>query len=70
MPKEYYLKYGGVKFVNNVPPEQINEFVAGLSEQKRSSLYEVAKELWEHGLITIREGEFTTIDDEMYDAQK
>ncbi|NLC77934.1 MAG: hypothetical protein GX750_10010 [Clostridia bacterium] len=70
MAGEYYLKYGGVKFVPNVPPEQINEFVARLSEKQRSSLYEVAKELWDHGLITIREGEFTTIDDEMYDAQK
>lgn len=70
MPKEYYLKYGGDKFVNNVPPEQINEFVARLPEQQRSSLYEVAKELWDKGLITIKQGEFTTIDDEMYDVQK
>jgi len=70
LPKEYILKYGGVKFVNNVPPEQINEFVARLPEQKRSSLYEVAKELWHQGLITIKPGEFYTVDDEMYDAQK
>lgn len=70
MPKEYYLKYGGVKFKNNVPPEQINKFVAGLPEERRNSLYEVAKELWDQGLITIYEGEFTTIDDELYDAQK
>lgn len=70
MPKEYYLKYGGVKFKNNVPPEQINQFVAKMSEQQRSSLYEVAKELCHQGLITIKQGEFFTINDEVCNAQK
>lgn len=70
MPREYILKYGGVKFVTNVPPQQINEFVTRLPEHKRSSLYEVAKELWDQGLISIKKGEFVTVDDEMYDAQK
>lgn len=70
MPKEYFLKYGGVKFTSNVPPEQINEFVARLSEKQRTSLYEVAKELWDQGLITIKEGQFSTIDKDQIDVQK
>ncbi|MDS1029841.1 hypothetical protein RDV78_04895 [Bacillota bacterium LX-D] len=59
-----YLKYGGIKFKNNVPPKEINEFVARLPEEKRGSLYQVAKELTDHGLITL-EGEFSTIDDDL-----
>ena len=38
---KHYLKYGGVHFVNNVSPEEINRFVNSLSEEERSSLYNV-----------------------------
>jgi hypothetical protein len=70
LPKEHYLKYGGVKFIKNVPPEQINRFVRKLPEEKRQSLYLVAKELAEHGLIQICPGEFSAIDEDSYDQQK
>jgi len=30
-----YLKYGGVKFWNNVPPEEINRFVRNLPPEKK-----------------------------------
>ncbi|HHX51797.1 MAG TPA: hypothetical protein GX711_10200, partial [Clostridia bacterium] len=57
-------------FVKNVPPEQINSFVRKLPEEKRKSLYSVAKELSDHGLIQIRPGEFSTIDEDTDDYQK
>lgn len=64
MPEGYFLKFGGVRFVNNVPPEKINQFVMKLPEEKRASLYSVAKELSDHGLISIQEGQFSSIDEE------
>ena len=70
MSKKHFLKYGGVKFINNVPPEKINEFVANLADEKKGSIYEVAKELQDKGLITIESGEFSTIDKDMIDFQK
>ena len=65
MADEYYLKYGGIKFTSNVSPKRINEFVAGLPEDKKASLYLVAKELTEQGLITLHNGEFTTVNEEL-----
>lgn len=70
MPGEMYLKYGGVRFINNVPPREINRFVRELPDEKRSSMYEIAKELCDHGLITIYEGQFSTADDETETFQK
>ena len=55
MPKQY-LKYGGVRFINNATPEEINAFVDGLSETQRRSLFNV---------VTLIEGDTTTIDKNM-----
>lgn len=32
-----YLRYGGAKFTNNVPPEEINRFVRDLPAEDRES---------------------------------
>lgn len=65
MADEYYLKYGGIKFTSNVSPRMINEFVSRLPEEKKTSLYLIAKELKEQGLITLHQGEFTTVEEEL-----
>lgn len=64
MPKQY-LKYGGVRFINHASPEEINAFVNSLSEEERSSLYNVVTLLEEEGLISLIEGDTTTIDKDM-----
>ncbi|HHT89761.1 MAG: hypothetical protein QM451_13055 [Bacillota bacterium] len=64
MPKQY-LKYGGVRFVNNATPEEINAFVNGLSDYERRSLFNVVTLLEEEGLISLIEGDTTTIDKNM-----
>lgn len=69
MTKEKFVKYGGVKFHNNVEPKEINEFVRALPSDKKDSLYEVIKELENAGLITL-EHEFSTIDDETLQWQE
>lgn len=61
-PKTKYVKYGGIKFTNNVPPEEINKFVRELTPEKRSSLFEVIQILDREGLITLDEHEVSTID--------
>lgn len=60
-----YLKYGGVRFVNNATPEEINAFVNGLSDDQRGSLFSVVSLLKEEGFITLIEGDTTTIDKNM-----
>ena len=65
MADEHYLRYGGIKFTSNVSPRVINEFVLGLPEDKKASLYLVAKELKEQGFITLHNGEFTTVAEEL-----
>jgi uncharacterized protein (DUF2461 family) len=57
-----YLKYGGVKFWNNVPPEEINRFVRNLPPEKKDSLFEVVQILEREGLITLDRDEVSTID--------
>ncbi|NLL47996.1 MAG: hypothetical protein GX249_05375 [Firmicutes bacterium] len=64
MPKQY-LKYGGVRFINNATPEEINAFVNELSDDQRRSLYNVVTLLEEEGLISLVEGDTTTIDQNM-----
>ena len=64
MPKQY-LKYGGVRFENNATPEEINAFVNSLSEEQRRSLFNVVTLLEEEGLITLIEGDTTTMDKNM-----
>lgn len=60
-----YLKYGGVRFVNNSTPEEINAFVNGLSDEERRSLYSVVSLLEDRGYITLIGGDTTTIDKNM-----
>lgn len=57
-----YLKYGGVKFWNNVPPEEINRFVRSLPPEKKDSLFEVVQILDREGLITLDRDEVSTVD--------
>lgn len=47
------IKYGGIKYINNVSTEEINDFVADLPENKRSSMAEVTQLLKEQGLISL-----------------
>ncbi|MFZ5755028.1 MAG: hypothetical protein ACOY3J_12420 [Bacillota bacterium] len=51
MPKEKFLKFGGMKFKALVNPKEINTYVRSLSEDQRSSMFEVAKELENQGMI-------------------
>ncbi|MFP4016321.1 MAG: hypothetical protein ACLFUI_04760 [Halanaerobiales bacterium] len=47
------IKYGGIKYINNVPTEQISDFVDKLPDDKRSSMAEVTQILKEEGLISL-----------------
>lgn len=47
------IKYGGIKYINNVPTEEINDFVEGLPEDKRNSMAEVTQMLKDQGLISL-----------------
>lgn len=65
---ERVIKYGGVKFRNLVPPVKINRFVNKLPLNRRDSLFEVASELSDAGLIEIlNEREHSTIDQDLID---
>ncbi len=60
-----HIQYGGVRFKNNVPPEVINEFVQNLSSDQKDSLFDVVRLLSENGLITLYDGDNSTIDQNM-----
>jgi len=63
LPGVNYLKYGGVKFVPNVPVSDINRFVDGLPRDQRGSIYSVASALKEQGLISVvSDGDMGTVD--------
>lgn len=65
---ERVMKYGGVKFKNLVPPVKINRFVSKLPQNRRDSLFEVATELSQAGMIEIlNEREQSTIDQDLVD---
>ena len=67
---ERIMKYGGVKFRNLVPPVKINRFVNRLPRIKRASLFEIASELQEAGLIEVLNGRaHSTIDKDTIDDQ-
>jgi len=67
---ERIMKYGGVKFRNLVPPVKINRFVNRLPRDKRVSLFEIASELQEAGLIDVLNGRSqSTIDKDTIDNQ-
>jgi hypothetical protein len=59
MVESLYSKHGGVHFKKKSSAEEINNFVSQLSEDKRSSLFEVLAELDRAGMISIiNDGEF------------
>lgn len=62
------MKFGGMKVRNEVPVEEINDFILNLPENKRDSWSEVVQILEDEDMITM-EGDFSTIDDELLDAQ-
>lgn len=65
------MKYGGVKFRNLVPPVKINRFVNKLAQNKRDSLFEIATELSDAGMIEIfNDRTQSTIDKDTLDLQK
>ena len=64
MSEENFVKYGGIKFVNNVSPAEINYYVENLPESDRRSLFQVVRKLHQEGLITLDDSELSTIDDE------
>ena len=65
---ERVLKYGGVKFRNLVPPVKINRFVNKLPQNKKDSLFEIASELSDAGLIEVLNNrEHSTIDQDLVD---
>jgi len=67
---ERILKYGGAKFRNLVPPVKINRFVNRLPRDKRESLFEIASELQEAGLIDVlNDRSQSTIDKDTIDDQ-
>lgn len=70
MSADMHVKYGGVRFVNNVPPREINEYVRSLPPEEKESLFEVIQKLRQEGMITVFDGDVVTIDDEMQDMQE
>lgn len=65
MPKKH-VRFGGVRFENLVPPEEINRFVRELPPSKRDSLFEVIQQLRDAGLIKVFDGDNSTWDAEMF----
>jgi len=47
------MRYGGIKYVHNVPREEISSFIDSLPEEKRSSMAELTQVLKDEGLISI-----------------
>ena len=64
-----YVKYGGMKFEEKAPPEEINAYVEKLPPDKKQSLHQVVQELEDKGFIKLY-NEVTTIDDEMIEWQE
>jgi len=67
---EQHMKFGGMKVKNEVPIEEINDFILSLPDEKRDSWAEVTQILENKGMINMEGGdEYSTIDDELLDAQ-
>jgi len=47
------MRYGGIKYVHNVPREEIISFIDNLPEEKRGSMAELTQVLKDEGLISI-----------------
>jgi hypothetical protein len=69
MSKDKYIKYGGMKFEQKAPTQEINKFVNNLPDAKRKSMHQVVTQLDDAGLIELK-NEVTTIDDEMIKWQE
>ncbi|ARU60645.1 hypothetical protein CBW65_05765 [Tumebacillus avium] len=52
--QERYARHGGVHFTQKASPEEINNFVKNLPEDRRESLFEVLDELNSAGMIQIQ----------------
>lgn len=52
MLHDYFLKYGGVAFQNNVTAEQIHCFVRQLSKEQKKSVRDVLQLLEAQGYIS------------------
>ena len=52
MPRDYFVKYGGAAFQNNVDPEQIHHFVRQLPQEQKKSVQEVLQQLEAQGYIS------------------
>ncbi len=67
---ERVIKFGGVKIRNLVPPVKINRFVNSLPPERKESLFEVASELQDAGLIQVLNSRaHSTIDQDTIDDQ-
>jgi|GEM_PF-1230377 len=51
--QDHFARHGGVHFTNNVSPEEINDFVDSLPEDRKESMFEVLQELRDEGMIDI-----------------
>ncbi|NLV90948.1 MAG: hypothetical protein GX030_00965 [Firmicutes bacterium] len=63
--REKHIRFGGVRFENLAPPEEINRFVRELPESDRESMFQVVQKLREAGLIVTYDGDNSTVDTEM-----
>ena len=61
-PMRSNVKYGGVRFINNASPQEINRYVRGCL-QRQESLFEVIKIRTIN--VTVLEDEPTTVDQNM-----
>jgi hypothetical protein len=59
----HYLRFGGAKFTNNVPPEEINRFVGNLPPKDRESMAKVVDILEREGLIMLDRHEISSADE-------
>lgn len=50
---DHYVRHGGVHFLLNSSPQEINNYVRKLPAGKRESLFEVMEHLDQAGLITV-----------------
>jgi hypothetical protein len=55
MPRDYFLKYGGTTFQNNVTPERIHHFVREMPQEQKQSVRDVVQLLENQGYISRQE---------------
>lgn len=52
MLRDYFIRYGGAAFQNNVAPEEIHDFVRQLPQEQKKSVQEVLHTLEAQGYIS------------------